>query len=138
MSSSVNLMRMGTTDRVKQEALNSMDLISITRAYISTMVEEAQGYKALVVDKETMRIASLLFGRTELAEHNVVHIEKIEVECKEHQELKVLGSRFPCACRVASQLLLFSGSLLPSTDEGQHHPAQAGAEIPALPELLHL
>eukprot|EP00798_Chlamydomonas_sp_ICE-L_P025257 gene25257-10905_t len=89
MSSSVNLTRTNANDRAKQEAITSMDLVAIMRAYISTMIEEAQGYKALIVDAETMRIASLLFGRTELAEHNVVHIEKIEQDGKSHQELKV-------------------------------------------------
>lgn len=69
-----------------------MDLVKILRAYVLQMVEEVQGYKALVLDKETMRIVSTLYGRTELADHSVVHIERLDTaggEGKEHMELKV-------------------------------------------------
>lgn len=51
---------------------------------------EVPGYKALLVDKDTMRVASTLFGRTELAEHSVVHVERLDSnEGKNHPELKV-------------------------------------------------
>lgn len=54
------------------------------------MVSEVPGYKALLLDKDTMRITSTQFGRTELAEHNVVQIERIDSnDSKEHLELKV-------------------------------------------------
>lgn len=48
------------------------------------------GYKALLVDKDTMRVCSTLFGRTELAEHSVVHVERLDSsDSKQHLELKV-------------------------------------------------
>ncbi len=66
-----------------------MDLVKIMRAYILAVVGSAQGYKALIVDKDTMRIASTLLGRTELGEHGIVLVERLEQSGREHQELKV-------------------------------------------------
>ena len=91
----------GGHDRIKQDALAQMDLVAIMRAYLLATIEAAQGYKALVVDKETMRTTSVLFGRTELAEHNVVHIEMLEEKGtgKRHPELKVSGQLRWIGCR---------------------------------------
>jgi vacuolar protein sorting-associated protein 45 len=67
-----------------------MNLAKILRAYVQQMVDEVQGYKALLLDKDTMRICSTQYGRTELGEHNVVHVERLDSnEGKEHMELKV-------------------------------------------------
>lgn len=73
-----------------QEALGNMDLYTIVRSYIQTAVAATAGYKALVLDKETMKVCVTLFGRSELAENNVVHIERLDQnEGKQHPELKV-------------------------------------------------
>ncbi len=68
-----------------------MNIVKILRAYIQQMIDEVPGYKALLLDKETMRICSTLYGRTELAEHNVVHVERVDTgeATKDHMELKV-------------------------------------------------
>jgi hypothetical protein len=76
-------------EKEKLEALARMDLVKILRAYILAVVSAAQGYKALLVDKETMRIASTLLGRTELGEHGIVLVERLETTGKDHHELKV-------------------------------------------------
>jgi hypothetical protein len=81
-------------DKERSEALAQMHLIKILRAYMLHMVGEVPGYKALVLDKDTMRISSTQFGRTELAEYNVVHIERLDSnDSKEHLELKASNSR---------------------------------------------
>ncbi|MEW5315729.1 MAG: hypothetical protein WDW38_007136 [Sanguina aurantia] len=69
-----------------------MDLTKIVRAYLGTLSDAATGYKAIILDKDTMRVASTLFGRSEFAEHNVVHVEKLEDQetHKEHTELKAV------------------------------------------------
>ncbi|GLC59147.1 hypothetical protein PLESTB_001453600 [Pleodorina starrii] len=75
-------------DRARQEALTNLDLLKIMRSYIKSMLEGPQGYKGLILDKETMRICSNLYGRTELAEQNVVHVEYIEKnDGRSHSEL---------------------------------------------------
>lgn len=81
-------------DKLRTDALATMDLTKIVRAYLGTLSDAATGYKAIILDKDTMRVASTLFGRSEFAEHNVVHVEKLEDQetNKEHTELKV---RFP-------------------------------------------
>jgi hypothetical protein len=104
-----------TMDKQRSDALQQMDLVKIARAYVQAMVDETPGYKALLLDKETMRIVSTLYGRTELAEHSVVHIERVDAAAgdsaagKEHPELKVRALRaesMPSAvastCRTAS------------------------------------
>lgn len=78
-------------DKLRTDALATMDLTKIVRAYIGTLIDSASGYKAIILDKDTMRVASTLYGRSEFAEHNVVHVEKLEDQetNKEHTELKV-------------------------------------------------
>lgn len=90
--------RTNAMDKERSAALAQMDLAKILRAYVQQMVDEVQGYKALLLDKETMRIVSTLYGRTELADHSVVHIERVDAaaggagaaEGKEHMELKAV------------------------------------------------
>jgi hypothetical protein len=92
-------MRMGpagvVAEKARTDALAAMDLMAITRAYVLAAVDAAPpGYRALLLDKETMRMASTICGRTELGEHNVVHIERIDAKepgtasKKSHRELK--------------------------------------------------
>eukprot|EP00775_Hariotina_reticulata_P002080 gene2080-2399_t len=88
-----NAMARGSTpvDKQRSEALAQMHLVKILRAYILQMIEEVPGYKALLLDKDTMRISSTQFGRTELAEHNVVHVERLDSpDSTEHLELKAV------------------------------------------------
>ena len=76
-------------DKAKMDALAQLDLVKILRAYVGSMITAPAGYKGLVLDAETMRIVSMLYGRTELAEQNVVHVESIDgPDLKEHKELK--------------------------------------------------
>lgn len=59
----------------------------------TTKHAEVPGYKALLLDRDTMRVCSTLFGRTELAEHSVVHVERLDAasDATQHLELKVYG-----------------------------------------------
>ena len=66
--------------------------MQLLRAYIHSALGAVQGYKALVVDKDTMRMCSMLCGRSELAERDVVHVEQLDHPTsskRSHQELKV-------------------------------------------------
>jgi vacuolar protein sorting-associated protein 45 len=85
----------------KAEALMQMDLDKILRAYVSSAIGAAPGYKALLLDRETMRTCSMLFGRSELADGNVVHIERLDAasveQQKSHPELRV-RVHFTCLC----------------------------------------
>ena len=64
--------------------------MKIVRGYVQTAVGGAAGYKALLLDRETMKICSLLYGRSELADANVVHVERLDgnEEKHDHQELQ--------------------------------------------------
>ena len=48
-------------EKERQDALAAMDLVKIIRSYILAIVS-APGYKALICDKETMRVACTLLG----------------------------------------------------------------------------
>jgi hypothetical protein len=67
-----------------------MDLEKILRAYVQTAITSVTGYKALLLDKETMRTCSTLVGRSELADSGVVHIERMDANAQQqaHPELK--------------------------------------------------
>lgn len=81
-----------------------MNLTKILRAYLHQMVEDVSGYKAFLLDKDTMRVCSTLYGRTELAEHSLVHIERIDGnDGAEHINLKV-----SCRSRALEQHLQHS------------------------------
>jgi hypothetical protein len=86
-----SIMAARAPDKERADALAQMNLTRITRAYIQQMIDEVPGYKALLLDKDTMRVCSTVYGRTELAEHSVVHVERIDKanEAKDHMELKV-------------------------------------------------
>ena len=95
----------GASDKERGDALAQMHLVKILRAYLLQMVDDTPGYKALLLDRDTMRVTSTQFGRTELAEHNVVHIERLDSQDgKEHVELKARRcqplprSCTPCCC----------------------------------------
>jgi hypothetical protein len=105
-------------EKERTAALAAMDVVKIARAYIAAAVDEQSGYKALLLDRETMRIVSTLFGRSELADHGVVHIERLDAggassdaAAREHKELKVcLRGGVPCsrmqptvACRLVGR-----------------------------------
>lgn len=135
-------------EREKLEALASMDLVRIMRAYILAIVDAAQGYKALVVDKETMRIASTLCGRTELGEHGIVLVERLEATGKDHHELKVSALPAPCASwpfktrfgqrTRRSRPPSHAGHGFRAPHEGEHYAAEEGAEGAPLPVLLNM
>lgn len=101
-------------EKERAEALARMDLRKIVRAYIQQMVDEVPGYKALLLDKETMRICSTLYGRTELADHSVFHVERIDGTVgKDHMELKVEGRDTDASVARASQSMRSSCRLHP-------------------------
>eukprot|EP00983_Pelagomonas_calceolata_P014390 458237-Pelagomonas_calceolata.AAC.15 len=74
-----------------------LDLVQLLRAYIYSALSAVPGYKALLVDKDTMRMCSMLLGRSELADRDVVHVEQLDHPTsskKSHQELKVSRELF--------------------------------------------
>ena len=81
-------------DKGRADALAQLDLTRIVRAYVGSIADSLPGYKGLLLDAETMRTCSTLFGRSELAEHNIVHVEKLDNESNgggEHHALQVRG-----------------------------------------------
>jgi len=62
-----------------QEALGRMDLRKIMRAYVRQAAADVPGYKALLLDRETVRVTSTLLGRGELADAGVLLVERVDL-----------------------------------------------------------
>lgn len=74
----------------RQEALSKMDLVQVVRAYVERMLDKVDGYKALLVDKDTVRVISMVYTQTELGTRSVFCTERIDANAgKQHMELKV-------------------------------------------------
>eukprot|EP00197_Chlamydomonas_leiostraca_P009713 CAMPEP_0202866444 /NCGR_PEP_ID=MMETSP1391-20130828/7558_1 /ASSEMBLY_ACC=CAM_ASM_000867 /TAXON_ID=1034604 /ORGANISM="Chlamydomonas leiostraca, Strain SAG 11-49" /LENGTH=607 /DNA_ID=CAMNT_0049546387 /DNA_START=64 /DNA_END=1887 /DNA_ORIENTATION=+ len=71
------------------QALQDMDLVKIIRAYIQAAITSTAGYKALILDKETMKICSTMYGRSELSDSNVMHVERIDEGGEKHPHLEL-------------------------------------------------
>jgi hypothetical protein len=93
-------------DKDRSAALAGMDLVRILRAYVQQMVDEVPGYTALLLDRETMRVISTLYGRTARADPGGGHSARVAAhaaagpsgaaggrENEEHMELKVRAGR---------------------------------------------
>ena len=71
-----------------------MDLVKVARAYVDRMLDEVPGYKALLVDKDTVRILSTIYTQSELGTQNVFCTERIDNnDSRDHMELKVRSRR---------------------------------------------
>ena len=73
-----------------QDASAKTDLFNIARSYIEKMLDTVPGYKALLVDRETLRILSTALTQTELGTHDVFCTERVDThDAAQHSELKV-------------------------------------------------
>ena len=55
-----------------------MDLSYVVRYYIEKMLKEVTGMKALLLDSETTRIVSTVYSQSEILEHEVYLVEKLD------------------------------------------------------------
>jgi hypothetical protein len=110
----------------RDTALATMDLTRIMRGYIQQAVDElGSGYKGLLLDAETMRVCSTMFGRTELSDHAVVCVERIDKNGgMAHKELKARV----CRARAAA-----AGDGRESRGELGPPPPAAACSLPPAP-----
>lgn len=55
-----------------------MDLSYVVRYYIEKMLKDVTGMKALLLDSETTRIVSTVYSQSEILEHEVYLVEKLD------------------------------------------------------------
>ena len=55
-----------------------MDLSYVVRYYIEKMLKEVTGMTALLLDSETTRIVSTVYSQSEILEHEVYLVEKLD------------------------------------------------------------
>lgn len=140
-----------------------LDVVELLRGYMHAALAAVPGYKALVLDSETMRMYATLFGRTELAEKDVVHVERLDAPAPgparpgagagagtgkkmEHMELKARGPVHQLCCCIACGLprcrcccsCAAAGGHAPPPHARQHQPAEEGVEGATLPVEPHL
>ena len=80
----------GSAIRMREMSSAKPDLFKIERSYIEHLLDAVPGYKALLVDKETLRIVSTVLTQTELGARDVFCTERLDShDAAEHNELKV-------------------------------------------------
>ena len=57
-----------------------MDLVTVIRFYIDKMLKQVKGMKVLVLDAETTKIVSLVYSQTEILQHEVFLVERLDSE----------------------------------------------------------
>lgn len=60
-----------------------MDLIDILRSYIDRMLREVRGMKVLLLDAETTKIVSTVYSQSEILEHEVYLVQRLDTEVSE-------------------------------------------------------
>lgn len=56
----------------------AMDLYATLRFYIEKMLREVRGMKALILDTDTTDIVSMVYSQSEILEHEVFLVEKLD------------------------------------------------------------
>ncbi|KAK9800267.1 hypothetical protein WJX73_010485 [Symbiochloris irregularis] len=59
------------------------DVISVVRFYIEKVLKQVKGMKVLLLDPETTKIVSLVYGQTEILKHEVFLVERLDSERKD-------------------------------------------------------
>lgn len=107
-----------------------MDLYATIRFYIEKMLREVRGMKALILDADTTYIVSMVYSQSEILEHEVFLVEKLDTTSGE--QLPHLAARpRHSSSRLQSQELADlkgcpAGRLLPAANSGKHRSAQEG------------
>ncbi|KAI7836541.1 hypothetical protein COHA_009606 [Chlorella ohadii] len=57
-----------------------LDLVAVLRSYLERMLREVGGMKCLLLDAETTRVVSTVFSQSEILEHEVYLVERLEAE----------------------------------------------------------
>ncbi len=55
-----------------------LNLVEVVKDYVDNMLAESSGRKALILDKETLAIVSLVYSRTTILQKEVFYIEVID------------------------------------------------------------
>eukprot|EP00919_Chromeraceae_sp_WS-2016_P051134 GHVR01121300.1.p1 GENE.GHVR01121300.1~~GHVR01121300.1.p1 ORF type:complete len:588 (-),score=117.24 GHVR01121300.1:145-1908(-) len=64
----------------------SLSILSSLQEYVRSMIDKVSGMKALILDKETTGILSLLYSQTQILEKEVFLVDMIETEHKERMK----------------------------------------------------
>jgi hypothetical protein len=80
-----------------------MDLIDILRSYIDRMLREVRGMKVLLLDAETTKIVSTVYSQSEILEHEVYLVQRLDTEVSE----QLLHMKVRCRiCRYTKLLFI--------------------------------
>lgn len=56
------------------------NLVDVVRFYIDKMLREVMGMKVLLVDAETLRAVSTVYSQSEILEHEVYLVERLDAD----------------------------------------------------------
>lgn len=60
-----------------------MDLVDILRNYVERMLRDVRGMKVLLLDAETTKIVSAVYSQSEILEHEVYLVQRLDAEVSE-------------------------------------------------------
>ena len=69
--------------RLALPGMATSDMISVVRFYIEKVLKQVKGMKVLLLDPDTTKIVSLVYGQTEILKHEVFLVERLDSERKD-------------------------------------------------------
>ncbi len=74
-----------------------MDLTAVLRSYVERMLKEVPGMKVLLLDPETTKVVSAVYSQSEILEHEVYLVERLDADRGEqlfHMKVLSRGMQF--------------------------------------------
>lgn len=83
-----------------------MDLVDILRNYVERMLRDVRGMKVLLLDAETTKIVSAVYSQSEILEHEVYLVQRLDAEDSEqllHMKVRIKFDLCEPYCRSVSK-----------------------------------
>lgn len=94
-----------------------MSIVEGVREYVKAMVDRITGMKVLILDSETVGIISMVFSQSEILEHEVFLVERIDAE--QHEKMRHLNA--VCFLRPTNQNFIYLSRELKSPKYNEYH-----------------
>lgn len=92
-------------------------IVAGVQEYVQAMVDRIQGMKVLILDQETIGIISMVYSQSEILEHEVFLVERIDAE--QTERMRHLSA--VCFLRPTNQNFILLSRELKSPKYGQYH-----------------
>eukprot|EP00928_Gymnodinium_smaydae_P023726 TRINITY_DN19465_c0_g3_i1.p1 TRINITY_DN19465_c0_g3~~TRINITY_DN19465_c0_g3_i1.p1 ORF type:complete len:566 (+),score=123.06 TRINITY_DN19465_c0_g3_i1:79-1776(+) len=94
-----------------------LSIVAGVQEYIQAMVDRVSGMKVMILDSETIGIISMVFSQSDILQHEVFLVERIDQENEE--QMRHLNAI--CFLRPTTQNFLFLSKILKSPNYNEYH-----------------